>query len=129
MQKFTLAAIAAAALTALAHTPAVAAGDAAAGEKVFKKCAACHSVEQGKNKTGPSLYGVVGRKAGSTDFKRYKGLKGVDFVWDEVTLNEWLTNPKKFVKAHTENKSTSMSFKLKNADDRANVIAYLETVQ
>lgn len=129
MHKFSLAAFAAAALTALAHTSALAAGDAAAGEQVFKKCAACHSIEQGKNKTGPSLHAVVGRPAGSTDFKRYKGLQGADFVWDEVLLDEYLADPKKFVRAHTSNKTTAMSFKLKDAEDRANVIAYLITVE
>ena len=62
-----------AASAAQAQMPA---GDAAKGEQVFKKCAACHSAEAGVNKVGPSLHGVVGRKAGSTDFPRYVGLKG-----------------------------------------------------
>ena len=71
------------------------AGDSAAGEKVFKKrCKACHTVTENKHKVGPSLFGVVGRQAGSTDFKRYKGLKGADYSWDEESLDTWLKNPK-----------------------------------
>lgn len=105
------------------------AGDAAAGEKVFKKCKACHTLEAGKHRTGPSLHGIVGRQAGSTDFKRYKGLKGADFAWDEAKLDEYIADPKAFVKKHTANDKTGMTFKLKKADERANVIAYLKTVK
>jgi len=108
----------------------VMAGDAAAGEDVFnKKCKTCHTVEEGKHRTGPSLAGVVGRKAGSTDFKRYKGLKDADFVWDETMLVEYIGDPKGFVKSHTGNKTTSMTFKLKDETDRANVVEYLKTVK
>ena len=108
----------------------MAAGDAAAGEDVFKKkCATCHTVEEGKHRTGPSLAGVVGRKAGSTDFKRYKGLEGADFVWDETLLIEYIGDPKAFVESHTANKSTSMTFKLKDEKDRADVVEYLKTTK
>ncbi len=109
--------------------PSMAASDAAAGEKVFKKrCKACHSVAEGKNKVGPSLFGVVGRQAGGTDFKRYKGLKGADFSWDEESLDTWLKNPKAFIKSKG-GKSTSMGFKLKKDANRADVIEYLKTVK
>jgi len=112
-----------------AGTPALAAGDAAAGEKVFKKrCKACHTTDEGKHKVGPSLFGVVGRKAGDTDFKRYKGLKGADYNWDEASLDTWLKDPKAFVKSKG-GKSTSMTFKLKKDEDRANVIEYLKSVK
>jgi cytochrome c len=109
---------------ALAATSAFADGDAAKGEKVFKKkCKACHTVKAGMNKVGPSLAGIVGKKAGMVaGYKKYKGLKGADFVWDDANLDKWLTNPKKFI-----GKKTSMSFKLKKADARADVIAYLKT--
>ena len=108
----------------------VMAGDAAAGEEVFnKKCKTCHTVEEGKHRTGPSLAGVVGRKAGSTDFKRYKGLKDADFVWDETMLIEYIGDPKAFVQLHTDHKTTSMTFKLKDETDRANVVEYLKTVK
>ena len=106
------------------------AADAAAGEDVFnKKCKTCHTVEEGKHRTGPSLFGVVGRKAGSTDFKRYKGLENVDFVWDEALLVEYIGDPKAFVQSHTDHKTTSMTFKLKDEKDRADVVEYLKTVK
>lgn len=99
------------------------AGDAAKGEKVFKKCKACHVVEEGKNKTGPSLYGVVGRAAGSIEGYKYsKAMAGSGLVWDAETLDAYLTNPKKYLKG------TKMAFAgLKKEKDRADVIAYLAT--
>ncbi|MFQ5619488.1 MAG: c-type cytochrome [Rhodospirillales bacterium] len=115
---------------ALAGSPASAgAGDPAKGAKVFKKCKACHTVKPGKHKVGPSLAGVVGRKAGTAKgFKKYKGLKGADYTWDEASLDEYLANPKKFVKKRGA-KGTSMVFKLKKAAQRADVIAYLKTLK
>lgn len=119
------AAVALAAGAAQAQMPA---GDAAKGEQVFKKCAACHSIEAGKHKVGPSLHGVVGRKAGSTDFPRYVGLKGADFVWTEENLFQYLADPTTFVKGHSDNPRSGMAFKLADAQDRADVIAYLKTL-
>lgn len=98
------------------------ASDAAKGEKVFKKCKACHTVEAGKHRTGPSLAGIVGRKAGTADgYTKYVGLKDADFTWTDENLDKWLENPKKFL-----GKRTSMSLKLKKASDREAVIAYLK---
>ena len=116
---------------ALAMTPGTAsAGDAEAGKSVFnKRCKACHTIEDGKHRTGPSLFGIYGKKAGSTDFKRYKGLVGVDFTWDTATLDEYIKDPKAFVTTHTNNKRTAMTFKLKKEQDRADVIEYLKTVK
>ena len=96
---------------------------AASGEKVFKKrCKSCHTVKAGKHKVGPSLVGIVGKKAGTQDgYKKYKGLKGADFSWNEENLDKWLKNPKKFL-----GKSTSMSFKLKKEKERKAVIEYLK---
>ncbi len=109
---------------ALITSPAVAAGDVEAGAKVYKKrCLSCHATEAGKHKTGPSLAAVFGRKAGSTDFAKYKGLKGFDAVWNEENLDKFLTNPKKFVGAK------SMPYKLKKEDQRADVIEYLKTLK
>ncbi|MEE2745776.1 MAG: c-type cytochrome [Pseudomonadota bacterium] len=106
---------------------AYASGDAAKGKKVFNKCKACHAVKAGKNKTGPSLAGIVGKKAGAVSgYKKYKGLKNADWVWNEENLDGWLKNPKKWLKAKNGKKS-SMVYKLKKAKDRANVIAYLKT--
>ena len=115
---------------ALAGGPAFAgAGDPVKGEKVFKKCKACHTVKPGKHKVGPSLAGVFGRKAGTAEgYKKYRGLKGADYSWDEALLEEYLKDPKAFVKKHGA-KGTSMAFKLKKADQRADVIAYLKTLK
>ncbi len=111
-------------VAALAASPAFAGGDVKKGAKVFKKCKSCHTLKAGKHKSGPSLAGVIGRKAGSVDgYKKYKGLKGADFAWDEANLDKFLTNPKKFL-----GKKSSMTMKLKKAKDRANVIAYLKSL-
>lgn len=130
MTKKALVVFAMALAMAVAGKSAMAAGDAAAGEQIFKKkCKTCHTIEAGKHRTGPSLLGVYGRKAGSTDFKRYKGLKGADFDWDEALLVEYIGDPKAFVKSHTSNKTTSMTFKLKKQEDRENVVEYLKTAK
>lgn len=117
------------AIQVLGATPAIAGGDAVRGKKVFNKCKACHSIKAGKHKIGPSLAGVIGRKSGTAKgFKRYKGLKGADWTWDEETLDEYLTNPKLFVKSRNKRKS-AMMLKLKKKRDRDNVIAYLKTLK
>jgi cytochrome c len=103
-------------------TPAFAEGDADAGEKVFKKCAACHTVEPGKRKPGPHLQGIVGREAGSVDgFKYSKAMTGSGIIWNVEALEAFLADPKKAVKG------TKMSFRgIKDNEDLANLIAYLE---
>ena len=126
MGKSQLAAFIMTAAVFMANDSVFAAGDAAKGEKVFKKCKACHTVKMGKHKVGPSLAGIVGRKAGAaTGFKRYRGLKAADWSWDAKTLDEWLANPKKFAKKR--GRKSGMVFKLKKAKDRENVIAFLKT--
>ncbi len=111
----------------LVVAPAIAGGDAVRGKRVFNKCKACHSIKAGKHKIGASLAGVINRKAGTAKgFKRYKGLKGADWTWDEATLDEYLTNPKKFVKSRNKRKS-AMILKLKKKRDRDDVIAYLKS--
>ena len=109
---------------ALSTTPALASGDAAAGEKVFKKCKACHVVDAEKHKTGPHLVNLMGRTAGSADgFKKYSdAMKSSGIVWNEETLDAYLENPKAYVKG------TRMAFAgLRKEEDRANVIAYLKS--
>ena len=93
-----------------------------AGEKVFKKCKACHYADREKHKTGPHLVNLVGRTAGSLkDYKKYsKAMKASGIVWDESTLAEYLRAPKKYIKG------TKMAFVgLKKDADIENVIAYL----
>ena len=97
-------------------------GDIATGEKVFKKCAACHSiVKGGKNNIGPALYNVVGRKVGAiTDYKYSKALSGYDKEWTFEELNGYLIKPAKWIKG------TKMAFAgLRKEKDRASVIMYL----
>ena len=102
------------------------AGDPVAGEKVFKKCKACHVVDKEKNKTGPHLVGLLGRTAGSVDsFKKYsKAMKASGIVWNAETLDGYLANPKKYLKG------TKMAFAgLRKEKDRQNIIAYFESLQ
>ena len=97
-------------------------GDITLGEKVFKKCAACHSiVKGGKNNIGPALYNVVGRKTGAVaDYKYSKALASFDKEWTLEELNGYLIKPAKWVKG------TKMAFAgLRKEKDRASVILYL----
>ena len=117
-----------AAAFAMLATAAHAAGDPANGEKVFKKCQACHAVGEGaKNKAGPILNGVVGATIGKhvADFQYSKALTDLGDagkVWDEANLTEWLKNPKAFAKG------TKMAFAgLKKDEEIADVIAYIST--
>lgn len=103
---------------------ALAEGDAAKGEKVFKKCKACHAVgEKAKNKVGPILNGVIGRGWGTIEGFKYSSAlteMAEGKVWDEATLSEFLTKPKDMIK------KTKMSFAgLKKDKDRENILAYL----
>jgi len=101
----------------------VLAGDIKAGEKVFKKCKACHYTDREKHKTGPHLVNIMGREAGSLeDYKKYsKAMKASGIVWDDTTLADYLRAPKKYVKG------TKMAFVgLKKDADIENVIAYLK---
>jgi cytochrome c len=101
------------------------AGDPTAGEKVFKsQCALCHSAEAGKDRIGPSLFGVVGRHSGTIEgFKYSVANKGADIVWTPEILDKYLTSPKAVVPG------TIMTYAgLKNDAQRADLIAYLETL-
>jgi len=119
--RFTVAALAIGLLSA----PAMAA-DAEAGAKVFKtQCAVCHSPVAGKNMVGPSLFGVVGRVAGSAPgFKYSAANKGSGVTWDEANLEKYLPNPRAFIAG------TTMTYAgLKNDAQRADLIAYLATLK
>ena len=70
------------------------------GKKVFRKCKACHSIEEGKKKLGPSLFGIFGREAGAVEGFRYsKPMAAADFVWNEETLNNFLKNRLRWILA------------------------------
>ena len=143
MKTTRLAALAAAAALYAVGMPAQAAdGDAEAGKKVFNQCQTCHVVADpdgnvlaGKNgKTGPNLYGIVGRPAASyPDFKYGDGImeaaaKGL--VWDEVSLTAYVQDPTAFLKEVTgDSKAKSkMVYKVKKEEDAANVAAFLASL-
>ena len=97
----------------------------AAGERFFAThCSACHATEPGVNKIGPSLAGVVGRKSGSEPSYNYSAaLKSANITWDEKTLDQWLQNPTCDVHG------SRIFITIPSAEDRQNVIAYLETLK
>ncbi len=118
--------------------PAFAEGDAAQGESDFKKCKSCHAIVaddgteiQKGGKTGPNLYGVIGRQVGSADFKYGDALIAVGetgMVWDEAELAAFVSDPKAWLQDKTgdDGAKTKMSFKLtKGQEDMA---AYLASV-
>lgn len=113
--------VATAALTLAVSAGASAEGDAVAGKKVFNKCRACHSFDA-KKKIGPTLAGVMGRKAGAIEGYRYsKAFQASDVVWDDISIAAYLTAPRKFMKG------TKMAFAgLRKPADIANVIAFIK---
>ena len=102
----------------------MAAADVANGAKVFRKCGACHKLEDGNNGVGPYLLGVVGRDIASAAGYGFSGaLDGLEGNWTAAALNGFLTKPKDYAPG------TSMSFAgLKKPEDRADVIAYLDSL-
>ena len=124
MRSLTKTMMMAAVVTSVAvSTPSLAA-DIKAGEKVFKKCKACHVVDAEKNKTGPHLVNIMGRKAGTLEsYTKYsKAMVAADVIWDETTLDAYLEKPKKYIKG------TKRAFAgLRKEKDRVNVIAYLKS--
>ena len=100
----------------------IALGNIDHGKKMFRQCAACHSISKGGgNKIGPALFGVMGRKAGSIDDYKYsKGMIELGKIWDLISMNDFLIKPKDYVKG------TKMAYAgLKKEKDRASIILYL----
>lgn len=133
ISRVILAALAATALSVSVHAEE---GDAKKGKKVFKKCKACHVVDKEKNKLGPHLVNIIGRKAASVESYKKKYSKGMKakgeegLVWTEENLTAYLAKPKKFVPG------TKMAFpgfkiekKKKHKRDLTNLLAYLKSVQ
>jgi len=120
---------------AAASGPALSAGDAAKGESAIRICTACHSLKAGKKLVGPSLHGLIGRKAGSAEGYPYKqslidaGKKGL--VWDEDQLVTFLANPREFLKKYLEAESvkTRMVTRVSNEQKRKDIAAYLATLK
>lgn len=118
-----------------------ASGDAEAGEAVMKKCKSCHMIVAEDDtvifkggKTGPNLYGLLGRQAGSVEgFKYGKSLVEAGeggLVWDEAEFVSYVADPKKYLQTRLDDKKakSKMSFKLKKEEDAANVWAYIVSV-
>ncbi|MBB4291501.1 cytochrome c [Rhizobium leguminosarum] len=99
--------------------------DAASGEKLFKqRCGTCHSVVPGKESpTGPNLLGVVGRAAGSTDFKYSDAMKQSGVTWDAASLDQFIAGPSKLIKG------TRMTVSVPNAQQRGDIVSYLATLK
>lgn len=102
----------------------VASADAGNGERLYRRCQACHKLEDGANGVGPHLYGVVGRDiAGVDGFNYSDALSGVDGAWTLDQLSAWIENPREFAPGNR------MGFAgLKDEQDRADLMAYLETI-
>lgn len=131
--------IVAVAIAGLLAFPALAEGDAEKGKKAFNKCKSCHTIVSDSDevilkggKTGPNLYGVVGRAAGAVEGFKYgkslaaAGEKGL--VWDEETFVEFTKNPKDFLKSYLDDSKakSKMSFKLKKGGE--DIYAFLNSV-
>jgi cytochrome c len=119
MNRFAILALSVIALSAPAFAEG---GDPARGQRAFRVCAPCHSLEVDRNMTGPSLAGLWGRKAGSLpSFERYsEALKSSGIIWDDRSLDGWLTDPDSMVA------DNDMPFNgIKEARDRADLLAFL----
>lgn len=105
-------------------------GDPAAGENVFRRCMACHAVQEGQNRVGPSLYGVVGRPAGAVEGYRYSKANAESGVtWTKEELFQYLEDSVAYMQAKAPDAGrTKMIFKVPDPQDRADVIAYLATI-
>ncbi len=106
----------------MAAASAAAADDAAKGKVLFEQCAACHSLEAGKEGTGPTLHGLFGRKAASEDFLYSRAMRRANVTWTPELLDRYLANPQDGVFRGNRMPYSGMP----NAQDRADLIAYLK---
>jgi cytochrome c len=121
--KSALAASAFVIAAAVTTTPSFShAGDPEAGQKVFRKCAACHEVNSTRNKVGPHLVGIFGRPAGAVEnFKYSDAMKNADIVWDEETIATYVREPKTYIPGNR-----MIFVGLKKDEEVENLIAYLK---
>jgi cytochrome c len=123
MNRIPAAAIALLVLTAMPHRAMAESASAARGERAYRACVACHSLEPNRNMTGPSLAELWNRKSGSlASFPRYSpALKSAGIIWNDGTLNEWIKDPQHFIPRNT------MTFAgIKDARQRADLLAFLK---
>lgn len=111
----------AAGIALMAGVSTASAQSAADGEKVFRACKACHSLEEGKKGVGPSLHGLIGRQSGSVEGFAYSpAMKNANVTWNDENLAKYLADPKGFIAGN------KMAFAgIKKEDDLKNLIAYL----
>jgi cytochrome c len=140
MKFFAATAMGLALMSAPAFAQDVASGDASAGETVYNKCKACHMISDAEGndivrggRTGPNLYGVFNRVAGSTDFRYGDSIVEAGeagLVWNEEEFVKYVADPKEYLAEYNDDKRarSKMSFKLGDAEDAANVWAYLVSV-
>ncbi len=122
MKPCTLAAAMAIAAVSMAAAANTLKGDPSHGKALYQACTACHSIDD--NDLGPKHRGVVGRRAGIVEDYAYSpALKNSGLTWDETTLDRWLTNPSELVPG------TKMFFKIDDAQNRADIIAYLQDLK
>lgn len=140
MKLFTVTALGMALMSAPAFADGHATGDAAAGESVFNKCKACHMIQDAEGndivkggRTGPNLYGVYQRVAGSADFRYGDSIVEAGeagLVWNEEEFVKYVADPKKYLAEYNDDKRarSKMAFKLGDEQDAADVWAYIVSV-
>jgi cytochrome c len=109
----------------LAQEPTAKAAAADDGQLAFNNaCRTCHTLREGDNRLGPNLHGIVGRKAGSLpNFAYSSAMKDAGLVWDKATLDRFIANPEQVVSGHKMKPYGGIA----SADDRAKIVAFLET--
>jgi cytochrome c len=111
------------ALSVITLSTSAIAGDSVRGQELYEsRCVGCHSPDA--NRVGPKHRGVVGRVSGTvSDFNYSKAVKAAQVIWDEHSLDQWLTNPQDFIPGQ------KMNFRVNDPIDRADLIAYLTTLK
>jgi cytochrome c len=127
VQRSILCAAFVSAVTMAAAMPAIAAQEESEGKVAFNNsCRTCHSFKEGDNRLGPTLHGVVGRKAGSIDgFSFSSAMKSSGITWDDATLNEFIANPDKVVHGNAMKPFGGIA----DATERGKIVEYLKSLK